>query len=223
MTQHPPPVRYWKQWLVLSILLGFVSLVDRTATAQPTPAAGVTLSFPRNVDKKTFIGKVEEAMRQDSFRTGGLFEPGTRQQVSGGYTSAQPNLFIVTVSRVPITSPGAQPLTSTGHTIYTYVEQMPQLRDGGSLLEVAQVVQSNIRYPKAALGEALPSGKVFANFVVDTDGTVQQVTIVQGLSPAFDAAVVAAVQQLPRFEPGKQNGRPVAVAYTIPVEFKAKP
>jgi TonB family protein len=61
------------------------------------------------------------------------------------------------------------------------------------------------------------------SFVVDTDGTVQNVTIVRGLSPAFDAAVIAAVQQLPRFEPGKQSGQLVAVTYTIPVEYRAKP
>jgi TonB family protein len=113
------------------------------------------------------------------------------------------------------------PVTGTGHRIYPYVEQMPQLPEDGSFLEVMQVVQNKI--PKATLRKVLPSNKVIANLVVDTDGTVQHVKIVKGLSPIFDAAVLAAVQQLPRFELGKQGGEPVAVAYTIPVEFIAKP
>jgi TonB family protein len=79
-------------------------------------------------------------------------------------------------------------LTRSGHKVYTYVEQMPQLPG-----------------------------------VVDADGTVQQAKIAKGLSPAFDAAVVAAVKQLPRFEPGKQAGQAVAVVFTLPVDFKAKP
>jgi TonB family protein len=135
----------------------------------------------------------------------------------------QPNLTAVTVTKVPVTQLAVVPVTSNGHRIYPYVEQMPQLLEGESFLEVMQVVQNKIRYPKAALRKVLPSNKVIANFVVDTHGTVQHVKIVKGLSPIFDAAALAAVQQLPRFELGKQGGEPVAVAYTIPVEFIAKP
>lgn len=218
---HPQnPMRHWKQWPVLPILLALV-LAGGTAKAQSIPA-GVQLSFPSNADKQTFKSKLEEAMRQDSLRTGGKFEPGTTQQVSVFSRKGEPNQT-VTVTRVPKTPPGMQPVTHSGHKIYTYVEQMPQLGNGGGMPELVQAVQRNISYPKATSGEAVPTGRAFVTFVVDTDGTVQEAKIVKGLSPAFDAAVVAAVQQLPRFEPGKQAGQLVAVAYTIPVEFKAKP
>jgi TonB family protein len=223
MLQNQHLVRRSKQWLVLPILSGLVLLVGHPAKAQSTAGAVIKLSFPSNADKKTFNGKVAEAMRRDSLRTGGKFEPHTRQQVSVASTASQPNLITVTVTRVPITPPAVVPVTSTGHKIYTYVAQMPQLPEGGGLLEIVQVVQNKISYLKAAPGEVVPSGKVLASFVVDADGTVQRVKIVKGLSPSFDTAVLAAVQQLPRFEPGKQDGQPVAVAYTIPVEFRAKP
>ena len=162
-------------------------------------------------------------MRRDLLRPGDKFGPGTRQQVSVVSGARQPNLIAVTVTRVPLTQLAVVPVTSNGHRIYTYVEQMPQLPESGSFLEVMQVVQNKIRYPKAAPRKVLPSNKVIANFVLDTHGTAQHVKIVKGLSPIFDAAVLAAVQQLPRFELGKQGGEPVAVAYTIPVEFIAKP
>ena len=114
-------------------------------------------------------------------------------------------------------------ITRSGHKVYTYVEQMPQLPGGGGMPMLVQAVQSRISYLKAVPGEALPSGRAFVTFVVDADGTVQDAKIVKGLSPAFDAAVVAAVKELPRFEPGKQAGQLVAVVFTLPVDFKAKP
>jgi TonB family protein len=87
---------------------------------------------------------------------------------------------------------------------------------------LSQAVRSKISYPKAAPGETLPEGRIFASFVVDTDGTVQDVKTVKGLSPAFDEAVLGAIRQLPRFEPGKQNGKAVAVSFTIPIEFRTE-
>lgn len=100
---------------------------------------------------------------------------------------------------------------------------MPQLPGGGGMQALLQAVQSKIKYPKAAPGETLPDGRVFASFVVDTDGTVQDVKIVKGLSQAFDDAILTAVRQLPRFEPGKQDEQPVAVSFTMPVEFRSEP
>ena len=87
-------------------------------------------------------------------------------------------------------------LTRSGHKVYTYVEQMPQLPGGGGMPMLVQAVQSRISYPKAVAGEAVPSGRAFVTFVVDADGTVQQAKIAKGLSPAFDAAVVASVKSL---------------------------
>ena len=63
------------------------------------------------------------------------------------------------------------------------------------------------------------SGRVFVSFIVDSEGSVQAPAIVKGMSPAYDEAVLAAVRQLPRFAPGKQNGKAVAVVFTVPILF----
>jgi TonB family protein len=107
--------------------------------------------------------------------------------------------------------------------VYAYVEQMPQLPGGGGQPAIVQAILSKIVYPKAAPGETLPAGRVFASFTVDADGAVQGPKIVKGLSPAFDEAVLSAIKQLPRFEPGKQGGQPVAVSFTVPIQFQSKP
>jgi len=47
--------------------------------------------------------------------------------------------------------------------------------------------------------------------------------MVKGLTPAYDAATLAAISKLPRFVPGKQSGQAVAVSFTVPIIFKEQP
>jgi TonB family protein len=249
MLQNQNPVRRWKQWLVLPALGGLFLGACQDAVAPdasvPADRGSVTRTYPFNYQDERARATAEtrairEVMHLDSARTSGKFESGIGQMV---YVERKPfnpkpgqtQYLIVTVKREPVVRPAhpvpvadtvriePRPVTSSGHKIYTYVEQMPQLPGGGGMHALLQAVQSKISYPKAAPGEMLPDGRVFASFVVDTDGTVQDAKIVKGLSPAFDAAVLAAVRQLPRFEPGKQGGQPTAVSFTMPVEFRSEP
>jgi protein TonB len=62
-------------------------------------------------------------------------------------------------------------------------------------------------------------GRVFLQFVVNEDGTVSEVRVTRGVSPGLDAAAVAAVRRA-RFLPGRQNGRPVRVRFSLPINFR---
>lgn len=94
---------------------------------------------------------------------------------------------------------------------------MPQLPGGGGQQAILEAILHQLIYP-AGHSE---SGQVFARFVVDADGSVGEPSIVKGLvDEAYDQAVLAAIRQLPRFEPGRQDGRAVAVSFTVPIEFK---
>lgn len=106
-----------------------------------------------------------------------------------------------------------------GGKTYTYVEQMPQLPGGGGSAAVVSAIQSRVIYPPEALRKQL-QGRVFVGFTVGPDGLVHGAKIVKGIGAGCDEAVLAAVQQLPRFIPGKQAGRPVAVSFTVPVTFR---
>ena len=102
--------------------------------------------------------------------------------------------------------------------VYVYVEQMPQLAGGGGNAAIVDFIQKHIAYPQVAAADQR-SGRVFVSFIVDSEGSVQAPAIVKGMSPAYDEAVLAAVRQLPRFAPGKQNGKAVAVVFTVPILF----
>ncbi|MBF9238420.1 energy transducer TonB [Hymenobacter sp. BT683] len=96
---------------------------------------------------------------------------------------------------------------------------MPQLPAGGGSAAIVTAIQQRVVYPPQAL-RAHVEGRVFVSFTVAASGLVENVAVVKGIQPSCDSAVVKAVQQLPRFTPGRQAGRAVAVQFTVPVVFR---
>lgn len=101
--------------------------------------------------------------------------------------------------------------------IFTAVEQMPEFPGGDA--ELMRYLAMHLHYPKAAADNFI-QGRVTVQFVVQKDGSVGQVKVVRGKSPELDAEAVRVVKSLPRFIPGKNNGQPVAVWYTLPINFR---
>ena len=102
--------------------------------------------------------------------------------------------------------------------VYTYVEQMPQLPGGGHNGAIVARILQQLKYPQVTVTER-KEGMVFVSFIVTDEGDVVVPQIVKGLGAVYDEAVLAAVQKLPKFEPGKQDGKAVAVTYTLPIQF----
>lgn len=104
-------------------------------------------------------------------------------------------------------------------TAYDKVEQMPVFPGGTE--GMIGYMSKNIKYPVAAQ-EAGTEGKVFVQFVVNPDGTVSKVTVVNKVNPVLDEEAMRVVKAMPKWEPGKLNGKAVSVKLTIPVTFKLK-
>lgn len=152
-------------------------------------------------------------MHEDSMRTGGKFEPGTVQQFNIKYMD-KPGEEVVTVTRIPTPPPLPPEFSKSGAKVYAFVEQMPELPGGGGQQAILETIQKNFEYPTETTSE----GRVFLKFIVDSDGIVGNTSVVKGLDAAADKAAILAVQKLPRFTPGKQNGQNVAVALTVPIK-----
>ncbi|WP_227786944.1 TonB family protein [Hymenobacter sp. BT770] len=110
------------------------------------------------------------------------------------------------------------PSAQSPDKVYTYAETMPQLPGGGGNRAIVDYIQSKLVYPNVAPADR-KEGRVFVGFIVSKEGQVKDVRIIKGLSAEYDAAVVKAVQQLPRFIPGQQDGKAVAVSFTHPIQF----
>lgn len=101
--------------------------------------------------------------------------------------------------------------------VFTTVEQMPEYPGGNQAM--AEFMAKTVRYPEVAKKAKL-EGKVFISFVVGTDGRVGDIAIKKSLSTETDAEAVRAVKAMPKWIPGKQNGKEVAVQFVLPVAFK---
>ena len=100
---------------------------------------------------------------------------------------------------------------------YTMVEQMPQFPGGDR--ELLSFIAKNLRYPTIAQENGI-QGKVFVRFVVSATGDVKDVKVMRSLDPYCDKEAIRVIQSLPKWIPGKQNGRNVPVYYTVPITFK---
>ena len=117
------------------------------------------------------------------------------------------------------TAPAALPDT-TKSVSFQLVETKPTFQ-GGSAADFSKWVQENLKYPQTAK-DAGVQGRVAAQFVVNTDGKIQDVKILRGVHPDLDAEVVRVISSSPDWTPGYVKGEPVKVTYTFPVVFKAK-
>ncbi len=97
------------------------------------------------------------------------------------------------------------------------VEQMPRFPGGEAAL--MKYLQAHINYPPKAAEHDI-EGRVIVQFVVKKDGRIGEVKVVRSVNPELDAEAVRICRSLPNFIPGRQNGVPVNVWYTIPVTFK---
>ena len=101
--------------------------------------------------------------------------------------------------------------------VFIAVEQKPEFPGGEKAL--LQYLAEHIKYPSMAR-EAGITGKVFIQFVVGKDGSINDVKILRGIGGGCDEEAMRVVRELPRFKPGMQNGQPVKVQYNLPVQFQ---
>ena len=101
--------------------------------------------------------------------------------------------------------------------VFHSVEQMPQFPGGEAAL--MKYLSSHINYPPMA-AENNVQGKVIVQFVIEKTGKVGEVAIVRSVDKDLDKEAVRVCKSLPNFTPGRQNGRPVSVWYTLPIQFK---
>jgi len=101
--------------------------------------------------------------------------------------------------------------------VFVRVEDMPTFQ-GQGLNAFRNYIQQNITYPNIAQDNGI-QGTVYIKFIVDKDGSVTNVTLLRGVDPSLDKAAMKAIKNAPKWEPGKQRGKPVRVSCTVPIAF----
>ena len=112
--------------------------------------------------------------------------------------------------------------TSTAQTkkndmVFDVVEVMPQYP--GGQIAMLKYIMENMKYPEQAMKEGI-QGRVAVRFIVEKDGSISDVKPVLSVHPLLNKEAVRVVKSMPKWSPGKQNGKPVRVRFNLPVMFK---
>lgn len=93
------------------------------------------------------------------------------------------------------------------------VEQMPEFNGN-----IGDYLNSKLRYPESAV-DAGRQGRVVVRFVVNEDGHITNSEVIKSVAADLDAEALRVVNAMPKWKPGKQNGRAVKVYFTLPISF----
>jgi len=100
--------------------------------------------------------------------------------------------------------------------IFTSVEQVPVFP--GGMEKFYAYLQKTMRYPAVAR-ENGTQGKVIVSFVCERDGSLTDIHVTRGIGDGCDEEAARVIKASPKWSPGIQNGRPVRVAYSVPISF----
>lgn len=101
--------------------------------------------------------------------------------------------------------------------VFDIVEEMPSFVGGNGALMAWLAV--NAKYPVEAQKNGI-SGRVIVSFIVERDGSVSHVEATRAVDPILDKEAVRVVELMPKWNPGKQDGQPVRVKYSVPILFR---
>ena len=127
-------------------------------------------------------------------------------------------LLVLPVIFLLLLPTGSLAQTTNEQTPYVAVEEMPQFPGGNPALY--KYISNNMRYPESAKEKNI-QGKVVIKFCVTATGSIDQISVLKGLSPDVDAEAIRVVKTFPVFSPGKKEGVAVPVWYLVPITFKS--
>lgn len=139
------------------------------------------------------------------------------QKANGLWWRLLATLSVLAILFTINTTAMAQNKKTSNDKVFEKVEDMPEFPGGEQAM--MDFVGKNVQYPKEAMEKEI-SGRVLVGFIVEKDGSVNEVKIVRGIGGGCDEEAVRVVKAMPKWKPGKQDGKTVRVSYTMPFFFK---
>lgn len=113
--------------------------------------------------------------------------------------------------------------TADGHKTYKevyefdYVEEKPEFPGGGTSL--INFINEHRRYPAEAYARGV-QGRVTCSFVINSDGSISNITVLRGVEPSLNKEAVRILSGMPLWTPGKMSGHNVPVRVVCAIPFR---
>ena len=101
-------------------------------------------------------------------------------------------------------------------SVYLKAEKMPEFP--GGITALIKYIYGNVKYPDDAKYYGY-QGKVYVQFVVNTDGTISNVNVEHGVCSLLDEESIRVIKSMPAWIPGENEGNKIKVRLTFPVSF----
>lgn len=101
--------------------------------------------------------------------------------------------------------------------VFGVVEQMPEFPGGEEAM--MKYLEKEITYPKEEAKNNI-GGTIYIEFVVEKDGAITKIKLLRGLTESIDAEALRVVRNMPNWNPGKNDGIPVATSFVLPIKFE---
>ena len=118
---------------------------------------------------------------------------------------------------IPLGTMNVQADEDVDQTVFEIVEENPEFPGGPEAL--LKYLTKNTVYPESAIDNGV-QGRVTVGFIVERDGSVASVEIRKSVDPALDKEALRVVKSMPRWKPGKQQGKAVRTRFSVPVVFR---
>lgn len=103
--------------------------------------------------------------------------------------------------------------------VFVISDEMPQFPGGEAAM--MQYLAKNIEFPALARRNGI-EGMVVLQFIVNQYGDISNITVLKGLGAGTEAEAIRVLKKMPQWKPGKNNGIPVNVRFTLPIRFSLK-
>lgn len=177
------------------------------APPEPPPPMKPTVQFtPPEVIKDEEVKEDKAMVDQDEMKdksVGATTTEGDPNGIDGGVIDNPGN--------------GAVEAAPAETKVWAFVEQMPEYPGGMDALY--KYLGENIRFPPRAEGQ---NARVSVRFVVNEDGSVSNAEVARKVGFGMDEEAIRLVNSMPKWTPGRNNGKAVKVYYTLPIKFTSQ-
>ena len=104
--------------------------------------------------------------------------------------------------------------------VFTFVDERPEF-PGGGYAALYKWLHEHLEYPEIARENNI-QGRVYCQFTVNRDGSISEIKVIKGVTPILDREAVRTLQKMPKWKPGKRNGKTVRTQFQVSVAFKLR-
>ena len=104
--------------------------------------------------------------------------------------------------------------------VFTFVDERPEF-PGGGYAALYKWLHEHLEYPEIARENNI-QGRVYCQFTVNRDGTITDIKVIKGVTPILVREAVRTLQKMPKWKPGKRNGKTVRTQFQVSVAFKLR-